>query len=104
MIASVPGNADFLSGPANARNTMGIAQLIACIAAALLHFGFAFGEMVPWHCPRIMGRVLQQRKMEFTSEQLKLVATIARNAGIYNVIVGASFVLAGFPGFNDNRL
>jgi hypothetical protein len=72
------------------------------VVAAILHLCFAMGEMFPWQCPVILGALLRslrrKKNVEFTGEQLRLTATIVRNAGIYNVIVAAGFLGLIFPG------
>ena len=69
------------------------------ILAALLHFGFVVGEMWPWGPPLLLRSLMKKRNLKpLNAEQLKLVATIVRNAGIYNVILTAGFVWSLCPG------
>jgi uncharacterized membrane protein len=70
---------------------------LAVILGAFLHGCFAILEMLPWHCPAILALVQRKKDVQFSGEQLRLTATIVRNAGIYNAIVAAGFMVSLFP-------
>jgi uncharacterized membrane protein len=70
---------------------------LAVLVAGILHLGFVAGEMFPWSLPVILKRVITQRQVTLSTEQATLVATIVRNAGIYNLIVAAGFFWSAFP-------
>jgi hypothetical protein len=56
------------------------------------------GRDLSWQQPFILQRVSLKKRVVFTDEQLKLAATIVRNAGSYNLILAAGFILSAFPG------
>ena len=70
------------------------------LAVALLHTGFMLLELFPWESPFLLG--LASKKLPaadaFTPRQRNLVATIVRNAGIYNGILAAGLAWAALNG------
>lgn len=75
--------------------------------AAALHASFMAAELLPWphplllrkaseNLPPISDLIKDKRPPEakFTDEQLKLIATIVHNAGIYNGIVAGGLLWA----------
>ena len=82
---------------------MQISKFIGCI----LHFDFAFGEIVPLQdrVPFILESVIEKKGVEFTSDdQLDLILNIARNAGTFNLVVAIGFLWAAFPvGFGEQK-
>ena len=73
------------------------AARIVMLVAAGLHLGFVLGEMLPWHCPFILKKVIANKSLTYSADQLKLVATIVRNAGIYNLIMTAGLLWTVCP-------
>ena len=76
------------------------------IIGGILHLVFAFGEIVPLQdgMPFIVKSVIEKKGVEFTSDQLKLVIEIVRNAGTYNFVVAMGFFWAAFPiGFGTQK-
>ncbi len=66
------------------------------VIAAILHFAFMLAELVPWPFPLLL-RIASKRLPKgefFTPSQQELVATVVRNAGIYNCILASGFVWA----------
>jgi len=74
------------------------------LGVALLHAAFMVLELFPWESPFLLGLV--SRKLpdgeRFTTDQRDLVATIVRNAGIYNGILAAGLVWAALTGESAN--
>jgi uncharacterized membrane protein len=75
--------------------------------AAALHASFMAAELLPWPHPLLLKKASQNLRpitdsmkgerppeAKFTDEQLKLIATIVHNAGIYNGIVAAGLLWA----------
>ena len=71
--------------------------LVVLALALLLHLAFMLGEMFPWHQPKILAGKLKKDGIELDDRQQRLVATIVRNAGIYNFILVAGFFWSCFP-------
>lgn len=85
-------------------------MLIALIVLAVgLHGAFAVLEMFPWEYPKLLQIVskdlplinyvpevdqINPKQEKFTEPQLKLVATIVHNAGIYNAALAFGFLWA----------
>ncbi len=72
------------------------------LGAAVLHAAFMLCELFPWSCPVLLKRVIEKKlagKIPFTKEdQLRLVATIVHNAGIYNALLAGGLFWAAFHG------
>lgn len=66
---------------------------VMLLIGAGLHFYFMYIEMCPKANPKVLADVLSQRGVELEPHQLALVATIVRNAGIYNFIVATGFLV-----------
>ena len=77
---------------------------ISLLTAAVLHILFVSGEMLPWDSPFILKKVMAKKAVSFSEDQLKLVATIVHNAGIYNLILVAGFLWSAFPDAFGNLL
>ena len=76
------------------------APTLIAVIGGLLHFIFAFGEIVPLQdgMPFIVKSVIEKKGVEFSSDdQLNLVLNIVRNAGTYNFVVAMGFLWAAFP-------
>lgn len=71
--------------------------VLILVVAGFLHLLFVAGEMFPWHHPLLLQRVSLKKKVVFGDDQLRLAATIVRNAGIYNLILAAGFFWSAFP-------
>src|SRR5215217_598246 len=72
------------------------------IIAAILHAAFAIGEMFPWHYPFLLRSVARGLPdagggARFSEAQLRGVATIVHNAGIYNVALAVGLAWAACP-------
>jgi uncharacterized membrane protein len=70
------------------------------IGVGLLHAGFMLVEMVPWSYPALLRRASKQLSGEhqWTPAQQRLVATIVRNAGIYNAVIAGGLFWAAWAG------
>lgn len=77
------------------------------IGVAGLHALFALGELFPWSSPALLGKLSQKLPKglgqeipegeKWTKAQQSLVATIVRNAGIYNAILAGGLLWAALP-------
>lgn len=67
---------------------------LAIILIAALHLLFAVGELFPWASrPLILQKVLEKKpNLSFGADELRLVAMIVHNAGVYNAIVAAGLL------------
>ena len=73
----------------------------ACLVlGVVMHLGFAYGEMFPWSRPLLLNSLATKKNIVLDGEQLAFVATIVRNAGIYNVIVASGFLLSLYLRWN----
>lgn len=73
---------------------------IASLLGACLHLFFAVCEIVPGKddVPFILANVLTAKEVAIPEgKPLNLVVAIVQNAGAYNLIVAAGFLLAAFP-------
>ena len=66
------------------------------IGAAALHTAFMLGELFPWSNPfllrRFGGKLPKGEQFNAGSDQLRLVANVVKNAGIYNgILAGGLF-------------
>jgi uncharacterized membrane protein len=77
------------------------------LGAAALHASFMAAELLPWPRPLLLQMASEKLRPipdltkdqlspepQFTDEQLKLIATIVHNAGIYNGIVAGGLLWA----------
>jgi hypothetical protein len=77
------------------------------LGAAALHASFMAAELLPWPRPLLLQKASENLhpitdlikdelppEAKFTDEQLKLIATIVHNAGIYNGIVAGGLLWA----------
>lgn len=79
-------------------HVMTLSQIV-CLLGAGLHLFFAVGEIIPRSegAPQILAGVLEKQGMKVSDvKPLKLVVAIVQNAGAYNLIVAAGFLLAAF--------
>jgi uncharacterized membrane protein len=73
------------------------------LGAGLLHAAFMGAELFPWPMPVLLSFASKKLPKlpsgeKFTDEQLKLVATIVHNAGVYNGILAAGLFYSAFAG------
>jgi len=77
------------------------------LAVAALHLAFMLGELLPWSSPMLLGRLSEKlpqgpgtelaQGKKWTDDQQRLVATIVRNAGIYNGVLAGGLLWAALP-------
>src|SRR4051812_10765025 len=83
--------------------------------AAALHGSFMAAELLPWSHPLLLKKASRKlrpitnemknkrpREAKFTDEQIKLIAAIVNNAGIYKEIV-AGVLVGAQPHKNDRH-
>lgn len=75
------------------------AQIAVCLIGCL-HLLFMLGELFPSKKPKIMELVLRKwpRTLELSENDEHLVATVVRNAGVYNGIVAAGLFACAWVG------
>ena len=74
------------------------ASQFALVIVGGLHAIIMIGELYPWECPFIMGKVLESKGLHLSDNDAHFVSTVVHNAGIYNGIVALSLFAAAKAG------